>query len=421
MAWAERLSKTSKKWRGGWRDADGIKRYTRRPEFPEHPYPRKTDALEAAKQAEAKATRTAAVAAGTASATMLWGLWWELIKREHPHTDSARNERDMVNLYIRPKWASTPLVGIKRKQVQDWIDKELSPGRGATYVRRIYAVFSWSMTRALAEEILDASPCVRIKLPTVHKKPKPRATLANLAALEQVDEKDRPHLRVAAHREMKDLQYETGLRPGELCGLHDDQVDLDTGWLEVTNVFVTRRRAIRPWPKDKDARRVPLTGRAVEILRRCIAGLPDDESGCGVTHTDGSRCEARLVFRNNCGLPVTPHAYEQAMRKASKRAAIKNPTPYGLRRAFFDWMAEGGLDPFAMAAFGGHEDVRQTADYVGQTSTARDRLRAARGERGDLRIVAGESTVDSAWGRSGADLPRTPPDPTGLEGDQDAV
>jgi integrase len=399
VAWAERIS-GSRSWRGGWRTPDSKKHYTSRKTHPEHPYARKSDALNAAREAEVRAQRRASVDAGTLSASITWGELWDLTKPPRPDSDTGLVEAETVELHLRPKWGATPINTIKRRAVQRWVTGELTPNRAPRTVRRIYAVFQASMNRAVAEEILDASPCVKIELPKVVKRPKPYVDEAHLAALAESNDRGRAHLRDPAQRDLVELGFETGLRPGELCGMHADQVDVAAGCVWVTHVYVKRMGVIRGWPKDKDARRVPLTARAAEILRARLGGR-DLTSGCGLRHTDGKSCKSDLVFRNRRGDPITPHALYQALSKAAKRADVPARSPYAYRRGFATWAAEGGLDPFAIAAIMGHEDIEETVGYVQQTSAARDRLRAARGEGAELRVVDGSD--QQFWGKFGAD------------------
>ena len=406
MAWAEKLP--SGKWRGGWRDPGGGKHYTSRTEFPQHPWDRKSDAKAAAQEAEVKARRQAAVTHGTLSAGTAWGDWWDATRPERPDSDTGQAEHYIVEKYVRPKWGDTPLNKIQHRLVQSWVTKELAPGRSARYVRRIYAVFQTSMNRAVDEEVLDASPCVRIKLPKAQKRPKPYVDEAHLKALAQTNTRGRPHLRDPAQQDLLEVGYETGLRPGELCGMHVEQLDLDAGWIDVTHVYVRSKNVIRPWPKDKDARRVPLSAKAVEILRLQVAGR--ELTGCAVPHTDGKPCKSALVFLNKRDEPITPRALYQAMAKAAKRAGVAFKSPYAVRRGAATWMAEGGLDAFTIAAFFGHEDIGLTAGYVQQTPAARDRLRAARGEATGLSLVAGADPaghLPQPWGKRGADLDQT--------------
>lgn len=384
MAWAERLP--SGKYRGCWRTPDGRQHHTRRPDFPEHPYARKRDAVEAAQEAEVKARRQAAANKGTISASVTWGEWWDHLEVEHQHTDVSGVVDSSVRLYLRPRWGTEPLNRIKQRDVKAWV-ADLLPGREVSYVHRIYAVFRWSINQAVDRGVLDASPCSGVKLPAVRRKAKPYTDEAFVDAL-------RPHL-PKWYQDLIDLGRETGLRPGELCGLHADTCDLDDGWLTVSKVLVAKQRVIRPFPKDKDERRVPLTDKAISIIRRNLAGR-DLAGGCGLRHTDGKPCRSVLVIRNSRGQVITPMVWRNRMVDAAKRAKIdrRGRTPYGARRAFFTRAARGGVDVFDLALYGGHANLKQTQEYVQETPGARDRLRAALGETTRLTVVQGQAGAE---------------------------
>jgi integrase len=393
MAWVEKLP--GGKYRGAWRTPDGLKVYTKRTTHPEHPYTRKRDAFDAAQEAEVKARRVASVEAGTQSAKMPWGEWWELSKPDRKDSDTASIDADIVKRYVMPKWGSIPLNQISHKAVQRWVTKELSPGKSAKYTRRIYAPFSASVNRAVDEEILTASPCSRIKLPKVPKRTKPHIEKGHLDAIRAINEsKGRPYLRDQGHRDLVDVALDAGLRPGELCGLHVHRLDLDSGWLVVAEVLVGKLRVIRPWPKNTNERRVPLTAAAVSILRRRVSNM-DTTAGCGLPHTDGSACPSALAFTNERNNPITPHALYQAMQKASREAKVPHKSPYALRRGFATAAGHGGLNAFELAEIMGHADIRETQGYVQETPAARARLRAALGDRDPLTVVPGENTVDT--------------------------
>ncbi len=397
MAWAEKISNSKPvRYRGGWRDVNGRKHYTRRPEFPLHPYSRRSDALKAAQEAEVKAQRVAAVDYGTLSADITWGDWWDQSRPLRPDSDTGKTETRIAQKYIRPKWGDIPLNKIARKAVQRWVTDDLLPGKSRSYARRIYGVFQASLNRAVEREVLGASPCVKITLPRARKRPLPYVDQPHLEALTQPMADRLPALSDPGHRALVAVAYETGLRPGELCGMHVGQVDVKTGWVEVTHVRI--RHAIRAWPKDEDSRSVPLTATAAEILRRLIAERT--AQGCGVPHTDGSTCRDDLVFRTLRGIPITPGALNKAMERAAVTLGVRNTSPYALRRGAATWMAEAGVDAFTIAAIFGHEDVTLTTGYVQRTSAARDKLRAARGEGTGLTVIEGSK--------------ESPPDETGL-------
>lgn len=381
MAWTEKLP--SGKFRGCWRDSAGRKRHI-------GPYARKTDAKDAAQEAEVRGRRQAAASAGTLTAKIPWGEWWETATPRRDASDAARIERSIVKVYLLPQWGDVPLNKISRPMVKQWVST-LTPGKSPAYVRRIYAVFAASMARAVDAGVLTASPCVRINnLPKIPKRAKAHVTEKGLAALLATDENGKPkYLPVPAHRVLVAVALETGLRPGELCGLHVDKVDLDGGWITVSEVLIhiDRSVAVRGYPKDKDARLVPLTAKAVDILREHLDGRALADR-CGLPHI-GSRCRSDLVFRNQRRGCIQPQTLTVALWRAAKAAGMSGATAYAFRRGFATRAAEGGLDPFALKEIMGHATMDQTNEYVQQTSTTRARLCAALGDQPGLRMVHG--------------------------------
>jgi integrase len=384
----EKLS--SGKYRGAWRNPSGKKCYTRRPEFPEHPYTYKADARDAAQEAEVRANRTAAVEAGTLSAKLPWGDWWDLLapKRSRRASDTYLKEKHLVERYIRPRWGDTDLNRITNKQVQKWVNR-LTDGDAdewtnqnppqPSYVRRIFAVLRTTMQLAVNEEIIDANPCAGVKLPPIRRKRKSYTTVEDAAAIGA-------KLR-ADYQDANDFILETGLRPNEVCGLHADRIDRAARVVEVDMVYVSRKRVIRSWPKDKDARVVPLTQKALDILDRRI-GDRDLTAGCGVPHADGSVCDSMLVFLTDAGRPMNVQQMGNRMRYAATAHGVPRRTPYSARRGFSTRAARGGMDAFAIAAVMGHADVNETQGYV-QDEGLGPLLRAALGEREPLAVIDG--------------------------------
>jgi integrase len=417
VAWAERIS-GSKSWRGGWRTPDNKKHHTSRRTHPEHPYARKTDALQAAREAEVRAQRQASVEAGVLAATITWGEWWDVIapsrSREDSNTDGV--EQRIVDRYLRPQWGGEPLNRIGHKAVQRWVNA-LRDGMAAgwthrrkpepSYVLRIYAVFRASFQRAMDDEVLSASPCAGVRLPTLRRKRKQHLTVDESATIGAKLRQD--------YRDAVDFALETGLRPSELCGLHVHRVDQRRRVIEVCEVYVNRKWVIRGFPKDKDARLVPLTSRAVEILSRRIEGR-DLSGGCGVHHTDGSECGSALVFLTDRGRPMKPEEITTRMKYAAKAHGVPRRTAYAPRRGYATRLADGGVNPVRGAEVMGHATVDQFREYVQETAAAHASVLAALGEQQPLAVVPGAN-----WGSAGADPAKQPAGGNRIERAEDAV
>ncbi|TKG61305.1 tyrosine-type recombinase/integrase [Prauserella endophytica] len=415
MAWAEKLATG---WRGRYRDQHGVKHKVTQPDG--SLFERKKDAIEAAEEEAVKARRTAAVKQGALPASIKWGHWWDtiVVDRTFDESDTATAEKYIVKNWLRPKWGDTPLNKIPHDDVQEWVDDKqrglgVRPGMSPRYARRIYAVFSVSMSIAVKKKVLDASPCVGIKLPKIPKKPKPYVETSHAAQLDLRED----------YQDAVEFGLETGLRPGELCGLHIHRCDLEKGWMDVVETFVHRRRVIRPIPKDQDARGVPLTSKAIEIVRRRM-GDRDRSAGCGLQHTDGEACSSALVFLTARGRVMHPDALGQAMRRAAERAEMPraNANMYALRRGFGTRAARGGMDVFMLAGIMGHADIRETQGYVQMSPQVRAQAMAALGERPPLAAVGhDEDRGADPWGKRGADLNGDALESTGEDAAKDAV
>ncbi|WP_189059654.1 site-specific integrase [Longimycelium tulufanense] len=377
MASAEKMGPG--KWRGVYRDANGKKCHTKAPY-----YRTKNEARNAANEEEVKARRRAAPRNGALPATTTWDQWWDLLSttRTFEVTDTGRVEASMVKAHIRPRWAGVALNQISRPKVQAWIDnlESRKPPLSANYIRRIYTTFAATINLAVTEEILIASPCVRITLPRVPKQPKPYATDGHLATL-----KTQLHQRL---QDAVDFGFETGLRPGELAGLHVHRVDVEAKLLVVAEVYVGGQHLIRPFPKDKDSRTVPLSEKAVAIVRRCLASRTLD-GGCGIPHADGRPCSSALVFLAPRGGVIRPRTFSDHLRRASTAAKMPRRTPYTLRRGYATRLAESGVNAFEIARVMGHGSLDQSQEYVQETPAARARVLRALGDPPTLTAVEG--------------------------------
>lgn len=393
MASAEKLQ--SGRYRGVYHvkiDGKWEKRYTKKPH-----HERKRDAVNAAQELEVAARRQAETKAGTLPASIKWGDWWDLLADKRVFdSDTPYTEGYIVEGYLRPQWGETPLNEIAQGIVQDWVDdlvvgKEKrnvdaararagrkSPG----YVHRIYSVFNVSVTAAVKKHILTASPCVGIELP---KRPKVSRPYMSVSRAEQIGSHLRDDYKIAV-----EFDLETGLRPGELCGLHVNRIDLEVGWMEVHDVFVRRSRIIRQCPKDQDVRLVALSDRAIEIVEQCTTGR-DLARGCGVVHADRGTCRSDVLFRTRRDHVMSPDTLGERLRTAARKAGVASRSPYAMRRGAATRMAAGGLDAVELARQFGWADINEAWSYVQQTPAARGRVLAAlkAGGAPELRVLPG--------------------------------
>ncbi|HEX3779792.1 MAG TPA: tyrosine-type recombinase/integrase [Pseudonocardiaceae bacterium] len=388
MASTEELP--SGRFRGIYRDANGDKQHVK------GTFRLKSEAKAAANDAESIARRQSALKAGTLSAKITWDQWWEVLAADRVfESDSDATERSLVTKHISPQWGETELNRIGRIGVQSWVNslqRQRTP-KGtpyeASYVRKIYGLFAVTINAAINADppVLGVSPLRGIQLPMVRKKPK---TFIPVADVPTLTDRQKGGLR-ADYADALEWMLETGCRPGEVCGLHDDQVDVAARLLLVRTVYVRRQKRMRDHPKDEDVRHVPLSTAALEIYQRRTEGR-DMSRPCGVEHF-GGRCRAGLVFHTERGLTMNPDSLRQAFIHAAERVKLTPRSPYAGRRGFATRIARGGMDLFEMMDLMGWSDPKLAREYVQESAGARERLMAALGdpEASKLRVVGQES------------------------------
>ncbi len=124
------------------------------------------------------------------------------------------------------------------------------------------------------------------------------------------------------------LAVETAMRRSELLGLRWAEIDFQR---KVAQLLVT---------KNGDARTVPLSSKAIEVLR----AMP--------RRIDGK------VFG------ITPDSVTQAFSRACERAGIKDLRYHDLRHEAVSRLFELGLNPMEVAAISGHKTLAMLQRYT---------------------------------------------------------
>lgn len=341
MAWAEKLP--SGRWRGSYRDAFGKTRSA-------GTYRHKAEAVRRANARELEVRRTLVRDADAHRRT--WGDWcaeWWPSRPVQPGT--LKRDESRRDVHLLPKWEHVPLGAITRHDVKAWAG-ELRTKVGPSTVQRIIHLFSASLNAAVDAEILAANPAARIKLP-----PPPPARERWLtpeeywAVVEQLPTTDD---QLIAH-----VLAQTGLRFGELAGLHWNRVDLDRGVVAVVEVFDEEVGDIKAQPKGKRRRDVPVPGWVADLL----AARERPSGACPVPHRSG-RCGSPLVFSGPAGGVLWRSNWDTVFRGAVRAAGIEAATIHDLRHTYGSWLVQRGVPLVEVARLMGHLSTATTQRYA---------------------------------------------------------
>jgi type 1 fimbriae regulatory protein FimB/type 1 fimbriae regulatory protein FimE len=133
------------------------------------------------------------------------------------------------------------------------------------------------------------------------------------------------------------VAYRHGLRPGELCALRWDQIDIAQGLLHVRRL------------KNGIDSVHPLGGTELRALR-------------ALKREDGS---ARYVFMTERGAPMTTAGFRKLVARIDVAARMPFPVhPHMLRHACGFKLANEGQDTRALQHYLGHKNIQHTVRYT---------------------------------------------------------
>lgn len=360
MGWVETLP--SGKFQGRYRNRDGKVRSV-------GTFTQRKQAQREADKIESDQRQSGAV--DLDGGKIRWGDWfdsWHASRIMSYATE--KNYRSTVKNHIRPYWGETKLADIGHVDVAKWIKKLHTSGASPHTIYNARTIFKASLQAAVDGNRLVRNPAKGVRLPD-----KPDATERFLTR-EEVD---------AITFYMSDLNalivwtaVQTGLRFGELAGLHWHRLDLDRGVLHVVEKYDQAADRIDPVPKDKEKRTVPLPADLVTKLRRHANATPRHRT-CGLSHTAG-RCKGDLVFRGPRGAALKSNAWGVGpWRKALDLAGVADRVRvHDMRHTFASWLIQQGVPTADIARVMGHSDTEVTARYAHLQDTDSDaKIRAA--------------------------------------------
>jgi integrase len=240
VPWSEKLP--SGRYRASYRDAHGKARSA-------GTFPNKKAATNAAAVAESEARKLGYK--DPRAGLMLWGDWvevWWPTRQVEPGT-AARDRSRLVRLST--KWETVPLVSITRHDVKLWLSELSADGLAPATVQRHLSLFSASLRAAIDAEIIQTNPAYRIQIAKGETLEHRYLTRPEFAALVRKIPDD-------FDKAIVSTLVGTGMRWGEAIGLQVQRIDFDRGVIRVAEGWDDKMRRVKPYPKGRKVRDVPL-------------------------------------------------------------------------------------------------------------------------------------------------------------------
>lgn len=353
MPWASELP--NGRWRAWWRDNTG--RLRSRASFDTEP-----QAKRYAGEQESKSRRGEASYGGRTPTWEAWSdRWLELRRVERT---SVESDASRINRWILPQWGSWQLGRIEPEDVQRWVNglaDEMAPAS----VEKVYRLFSVSMKEAARHGRVGVNPCRDINLPTIPPSDERFLTRAEFDAV--------VHFIREPYRTAYIVLVGTGMRFGEMAGLHHARVDWVGQTITVHETWDGAR--VKAYPKGRRKRTVPMASWVAEAVGNLGASTA---RSCGLQHARGSRCTSGLVVAGPLGAPLNArNMLRRHWAPAVRLAGLDHTRQHDLRHTTASWLAQSGRSMTEVAAILGHSETSVSARYAHLAGTHMDAVRAA--------------------------------------------
>jgi integrase len=276
----------------------------------------------------------------------------------------ARGQVQAKSTVTNYRWAAGHAIrGLGRRRLNELTPENVEAllrhladeGMARNSVMRVRSVLVMALKHAQRRDIVARNVAELSEMPTSARDPRSGRSLTPEQARQLVD--------VAAMDRLGGLVtvgLMLGLRPGELCGLRWEDIDLDAGVLSVTQ---SRKRTtdddgretlVLGEPKTRKSRRALLLPQPVlDALRQHEQQQRDERRSAGERWQD-----LDLVFPTSVGTPMSPSNLRRDLARITIAAGIGRWSPNEFRHSAASLLSASGVPLEQIADVLGHTDTR---------------------------------------------------------------
>ncbi len=281
----------------------------------------------------------------------------------------------IVRNHAKPALGRLRLQTLTPAHVRGLYREKLDSGLSPSTVQYIHVTLNKALKQAVADGLIPRNVCEAVKPPRPQKR--------EIAPLSP--DQARRFLEACQGEQLEALfvlAVHTGMRQGELLGLHWEDVDLEAGALRVRRALAqTNDGPVLTAPKGaKSRRRIKLTGAAVEALKRHKAAQNAERLRFGGLWEDRG-----LVFPNRTGRFLSPSLLTDGpLKRPLERAGLSPIRFHDLRHTCATILLSRGVHAKLVQELLGHATISITLDtYSHVLPGMDDGLADAMGMRSD--------------------------------------
>lgn len=290
--------------------------------------------------------------------------WTEVYKKRSVRPNTLREYTHIYNKNISPFLGNYKINSLIKRNVQELIDIASDKGYGYERQNKIKVILCDMFQRAMEDELMVKNPAKGVKL-RADKKIKARSL--------DVYEQDLFFEACAGlfYDNLFNVAVNTGLRPGELFALTENDIDLEDGFIDVNKTLVYQKYLndncktfhIEP-PKTKQSyRKVPINSECRKYLKRQIRQK-------NVVMHKSPKEQNDYLFVTQCNTPLNSQIYSDAIRSVvnlinlskSEDEELETFSGHTFRHTFATRCFEAGVQPKVVQSYLGHASLQMTMD-----------------------------------------------------------
>lgn len=290
--------------------------------------------------------------------------WVDVYKRKSVRSNTLREYTHIYNKNISPFMGNRNINSLVKSDIQWLIDKADEDHYKYERQSKIKIILKDMFERAIEDNLMVRNPAKGVKLKT-DKVIKARA----LTIDEQIIFFDAA--RNSLYFNLFNVAVNTGLRPGELFALTRDDIDIESGYIDVNKTLVYQKYLddtcktfhIEP-PKTKQSyRKVPINSvcrlyleKQIELKKVLQSKRPKEQNN--------------YLFVTKFNTPINSQIFSDAIRAVIRQInltrsfdnAFEKFSGHTFRHTFATRCFEAGVQPKVVQSYLGHASLKMTMD-----------------------------------------------------------